>query len=178
MIIERSGLRPGQADGDTLRRSNPELDVYQWGGIGAGMSLTLRTDRPPYSDKRVRQAIFNMRQMSLSFVTTQSIKHAIALYNEQHYQRGTTGPYRIDPETLAFVQTDPLEGPLVSQARKFLSKSMAYEPHARTTADALAPIRITHVAATNTRTRGWRYFISSIIAFSSALARRGGCSLS
>ena len=46
-----------------------------------------------------RQAIFNMRQMSLSFVTTHSIKHAVALYNEHHYQNHTTGPYRIDAQT-------------------------------------------------------------------------------
>lgn len=89
-----------------------------------------------------RQAIFNMRQMSLSFVTTQSIKHAIALYNEHHYRNGTTGPYRIDVETLTFEQTDPLENPLIGQARKFLAQPMKHEPHAMSPADPLKPMAV------------------------------------
>ncbi|MHC5722126.1 MAG: pPIWI_RE_Z domain-containing protein, partial [Nostoc sp.] len=59
-----------------------------------------------------RQAIFNMRQMSLTFVTQQSVKHAIALYNNHHYCNHTKGTYEIDIETLHFKRTDPLEDSL------------------------------------------------------------------
>jgi hypothetical protein len=83
-----------------------------------------------------------MRQMSLSFVTTQSIKHAIALYNEHHYRSGTTGTYRIEAETLTFERTDPLEDPLIGQARKFLSQPMKYELHTVSQADPLTPMAV------------------------------------
>ena len=89
-----------------------------------------------------RQAIFNMRQMSLSFVTIQSVKHSVALYNEHHQQSGTMGPYRINAETLTFERTDQLEDPLITQARIFLSQPMEYEVEAASAADPLAPMAV------------------------------------
>lgn len=89
-----------------------------------------------------RQAIFNMRQMSFSFVTTHSIKHAVALYNEHHHQAGTTGAYRIDAETLTFQRTDPFEDPLITRAREYLSRSLEHETHTRTFADPLSPMAV------------------------------------
>lgn len=91
---------------------------------------------------RARQALFNLRQLSLSFVTTQSIKHAIALYNEHHYQQGTTGAYRIDPESLHFERADVLEDPLITQARAWLSESIEYESHGTGFADPTAAMGV------------------------------------
>jgi len=45
-----------------------------------------------------KQAIFNLRQMSLSYVTKNSIEYAVALYNDHHYQNRTQGVYEIDLE--------------------------------------------------------------------------------
>jgi hypothetical protein len=92
--------------------------------------------------RRSSQAIFNMRQISLSLVTTQSIKHAIALYNEHHFRTGTTGPYRIDAGTLTFERTDPLEDPLIHQARKFLARPIPHERHTMPPADPLKPMAV------------------------------------
>lgn len=50
-----SGLT--KADVDGLKRTNPEIEPFVWGGIGAGMSITLNTTKAPFDDKRVRQAI-------------------------------------------------------------------------------------------------------------------------
>jgi hypothetical protein len=82
-----------------------------------------------------RQAIFNMRQMSLTFVTQQSVKHAIALYNNHHYCNHTKGTYEIDIETLQFKRTDPLEDSLITQARQILSTPLPYDSYGFTFAD-------------------------------------------
>ncbi|MEH1895572.1 MAG: hypothetical protein V7K94_09795 [Nostoc sp.] len=82
-----------------------------------------------------RQALFNMRQMSLTFVTQQSVKHAIALYNNHHYCNHTKGAYEIDIETLHFKRTDPLEDSLITQARQILSTPLPYDSYGFTFAD-------------------------------------------
>ena len=70
-----------------------------------------------------RQAIFNLRQMSLAYVTAQSIKHAVSLYNDRHYSQKTKGVYEIDLETLNFKRTDPLEHSSIAKARKFFARA-------------------------------------------------------
>ena len=89
---------------------------------------------------QARQAIFNMRQMSLAYVTAQSVKHAVAIYNNHHYCNKTQGPYQINAETLRFKRTDPLEDPLIAQARQILSAPMPYQLHRATVADPRQPM--------------------------------------
>ncbi|MEH2203319.1 MAG: hypothetical protein V7K53_04435 [Nostoc sp.] len=89
-----------------------------------------------------RQAIFNMRQMSLTFVTQQSVKHAIALYNNHHYCNHTKGTYEIDIETLQFKRTDPLEDSLITQARQILSTPLPYDSYGFTFADPRQPMAV------------------------------------
>ncbi|MEH2146876.1 hypothetical protein [Nostoc sp.] len=85
--------------------------------------------------EQARQAIFNMRQMSLTFVTRQSVQHAIALYNNHHYCNHTKGAYEIDTETLNFKRTDPLEDSQITQARQILSAPLSYDSYGFTFAD-------------------------------------------
>ncbi|MEH2385899.1 MAG: hypothetical protein V7K14_08995 [Nostoc sp.] len=85
--------------------------------------------------EQARQAIFNMRQMSLTFVTRQSVQHAIALYNNHHYCNHTKGTYEIDTETLHFKRTDPLEDSQITQARQILSTPLPYDLYSFTVAD-------------------------------------------
>jgi len=82
-----------------------------------------------------RQAIFNMRQMSLTYVTQQSVKHAVDLYNNHHYCNKTRGTYEISSETLHFKRTDPLEDPLITRARQILGDTLSYELHNATVAN-------------------------------------------
>ncbi len=77
--------------------------------------------------QRARQAIFNLRQLTLAFATNQSVKHAVALYNEHHRANRTQGPYRIDPETLEFKRTDHFEDVAISKARKILAEPLPYQ---------------------------------------------------
>src|SRR5258708_11001636 len=65
---------------------------------------------------KARQPIFNMRQMSVAYVTKVSIKHAVALYNEHHHQTGEAGPYAIDAESLTFERNDHFEDPQIAEA--------------------------------------------------------------
>jgi pPIWI RE three-gene island domain Z len=90
--------------------------------------------------KQARQGIFNMRQMSLTYVTEQSVKHAVALYNDHHYCNKTKGTYEIDAQTLRFKRTDPLEDPLIAKARKILNAPMSYQLHTATVADPRQPM--------------------------------------
>ena len=92
--------------------------------------------------KQARQAIFNMRQMSLAFVTEQLVKHAVALYNDYHYRNKSQGSYEINAETLRFKRIDPLEDPLISQARRILNNPMPYQSHTRTVADPRQPMSV------------------------------------
>ena len=85
--------------------------------------------------RRARQAIFNLRQMSLSYVTKNSLEYAVALYNDHHYQKSTQGVYLIDGETLQFEKTDFLEDPNITKAREILAASMDYKTHNRTVAN-------------------------------------------
>ena len=82
-----------------------------------------------------KQAIFNLRQMSLSYVTKNSVEYAVALYNDHHYQKKTQGVYEIDPETLQFSQPDFLEDPYITKAREILSAPMNYKFHGRQVAN-------------------------------------------
>jgi pPIWI RE three-gene island domain Z len=77
--------------------------------------------------KSSRQAIFNLRQMSLAFTTKQSIEHNIALYNDHHYCQKMQGTYIINAETMEFTRTDLLEDPLIAKARKILQSPLPYE---------------------------------------------------
>jgi hypothetical protein len=91
---------------------------------------------------RARQALFNLRQLTLAYTTPQSIKLAVALYNEAHYRNKTTGPYRIDPRSLCFERTDPLEDPLITRAREWLRRPIPHQLHAATPADSLQPMAV------------------------------------
>ncbi|ABW28058.1 pPIWI_RE_Z domain-containing protein [Acaryochloris marina] len=76
-----------------------------------------------------RQAIFNMRQMSLAYVTQRSVNHAIAIYNNHHYLKGTQGSYQIDAQNLTFERTNPLEDSLITQAKEILRAPLSYQPN-------------------------------------------------
>ncbi|MEL7356837.1 MAG: hypothetical protein AAFN40_09785 [Cyanobacteria bacterium J06560_6] len=80
--------------------------------------------------REARQAIFNLRQMSLAYATRRSVDHAIAVYNNHHYVKGTQGAYKIDAKNLTFERTDPLEHSLITQAREMLRSPMPYQPNA------------------------------------------------
>ncbi len=82
-----------------------------------------------------RQAIFNLRQMSLNYVTKNSLEYAVALYNDHHYQKRTQGVYKIDSQTLEFERTDFLEDSNITKAREILSTPMNYKFHGRTVAN-------------------------------------------
>lgn len=85
--------------------------------------------------KSALQAIFNIRQMSLNYGTRNSVKYAVALYNDFHYQQNTQGVYEIDSQTLEFKRTDFLEDSKITQAKEILSAPMAYKFHGKTTAN-------------------------------------------
>lgn len=85
--------------------------------------------------EKARQAIFNMRQISAAYVTEQSVKHAVAIYNDRHYRNKTLGTYKINSETLQFERTDPLEDPLITKARQILSQPLAHQFYSATFAD-------------------------------------------
>lgn len=85
--------------------------------------------------KNARQAIFNMRQMSLAYVTEQSVKYAVAIYNDYHYTNKTQGTYKIDAKNLKFERTDPFEDPNIARARKILAAPMEYQKYSPRMAD-------------------------------------------
>lgn len=91
---------------------------------------------------QARQAIFNMRQMSLAYVTHQSVKHAIALYNNYHYSNNTQGTYEIDIDTLHFHRTDALEDSQITKARQILSSPLPYDTYGFTVADPRQPMAV------------------------------------
>lgn len=84
---------------------------------------------------RARQAVFNLRQITLAFATRESVKHAVALYNEHHRAQQTMGCFRIDPETLTFSRTDHFEATAITKAKRFLSESLPYKQRDVQTAD-------------------------------------------
>lgn len=92
--------------------------------------------------KEVRQAIFNMRQISLAYVTKRSVQHAVALYNDHHYCNKTQGTYKIDAETLRFERTDYFEDPLIARARQILGAPMPYQLHSFTIANPRQPMAV------------------------------------
>ena len=92
--------------------------------------------------KQARQAIFNLRQMTLAYVTEQSVKHAVAIYNDHHYCNKTRGTYEIDAETLRFKRIDPLEDPLIAKARQVLSAPLPYQLNKTPVADPLQPMAV------------------------------------
>lgn len=84
---------------------------------------------------QARQAIFNLRQMSLNYVTKNSLGYAVALYIDDHYRNKTQGVYQIDSETLQFERIDFLEDPNITKAKEILAAPMGYETHNRTVAN-------------------------------------------
>lgn len=91
---------------------------------------------------KARQAIFNMRLMSLAYATEQSVKHAVAIYNDRHYRNKTQGTYKINLETLHFERTDPLEDSLITQVRQILSQPLAHQFYSATFADPRQPMAV------------------------------------
>ena len=73
--------------------------------------------------------------MSLAYATQRSVDHAIAVYNNHHYVKGTQGVYRINAKQLIFERTDPLENSLITQARELLRSPIAYQPNTAKVAD-------------------------------------------
>lgn len=92
----------------------------------------------------VRQAIFNMRQISLAYVTDEGIKHAVALYNDYHYRNETEGSYQIDPDPnkLTFTRTNPFEDTNITKAKRILSQPLPHEVYTRSIADPRQPMAI------------------------------------
>lgn len=86
--------------------------------------------------KRATQAAFNLRQLSLAFTTRESIKHAIALYNEYWRAKRSDGAYRIDADTLQFERTDFFEDLNITKARQILAAPLSYEMRDVQVADA------------------------------------------
>ncbi len=78
---------------------------------------------------KAKQAIFNMRQISLQFTTETSIKAAINIYNENHYLQQTEGPYKISVETLEFERIDFLESPEITKVKQILNTPLEYAKH-------------------------------------------------
>ncbi|MGB3508596.1 MAG: hypothetical protein WBA93_05030 [Microcoleaceae cyanobacterium] len=89
-----------------------------------------------------RQALFNIRQMSLAYVTKPSLIHAVAIYNDEHYREGTEGPYKINLETLDFERTDPLEDPSISKARQILSQPLRQQDYTIRVANPSQPMAV------------------------------------
>lgn len=85
--------------------------------------------------REARQAVFNLRQVSLAYATQRSVEHAIAVYNNHHYVKGTQGTYKIDAD-LTFKRTDPLEDSLTTQAKEILRASIPYQPNTAKVAEA------------------------------------------
>lgn len=106
--------------------------------VMSGMASILNAPRL----EKDRQAIFNMRQISAAYVTEQSIKHAVAIYNDRHYRNKTQGSYKINSETLYFERRDPLEDPLITKARKILSQPLPHQFYSATFADARQPMAV------------------------------------
>jgi len=82
-----------------------------------------------------RQAIFNMRQMSLDYFTESSVKNAVAIYNDRHYRDRTQGTYIINLENLEFQRTDPLKDPIITKARQILSQPLEQKLYTTRMAD-------------------------------------------
>lgn len=76
---------------------------------------------------RARQAVFNLRQITLAFATRESVKHSVALYHEHLRAKRIRGPYTIDPETLRFERVDYFEDSAITEARQHLSKALTYK---------------------------------------------------
>ncbi|MDJ0553261.1 MAG: hypothetical protein QNJ68_02215 [Microcoleaceae cyanobacterium MO_207.B10] len=95
-----------------------------------------------------RQALFNIRQMSLAYVTRPSLIHGVAIYNDEHYRNGTEGVYRINLETLAFERTDPLEDPSISEARQILSQPLRQQEYSIRVANPSQPMVVSLGEAT------------------------------
>ncbi|MEN8445703.1 MAG: hypothetical protein ABG776_11900, partial [Cyanobacteria bacterium J06555_13] len=100
--------------------------------IMSGMSSILNAS----ALSEARQAVFNMRQLSLAYVTQRSVDHAITIYNNHHYTKGTQGPYQIDAKKLTFERTDPLEDSLITQAKEILRSPLPYQPNTMKVAEA------------------------------------------
>ncbi|MGB3535617.1 MAG: hypothetical protein WBA13_19140 [Microcoleaceae cyanobacterium] len=81
--------------------------------------------------KVARQAMFNLRQMSLDYITKSSIKYAVDLYNDYQYQKQEQGVYEIDSETFIFKRTNFLEDANITKAKKILSKPLDYQFHGK-----------------------------------------------
>lgn len=96
-----------------------------------------------------RQAIFNLRQMSLEYVTEALVKHAVAIYNDHHYRHQTQGTYEIDSETLEFKRKDRLEDSLIAKARQILSAPIAYKSHTISVADSHQPMVVSLAEESN-----------------------------
>lgn len=105
--------------------------------IVSGMTSVLNA--PAF--REARQAIFNMRQMSLAYVTNQSIQHAVLVYNDHHYSQQTQGTYKINA-TLEFERTDLLEDPFITQAKSFLRSPLSYQPVTARVADPLQSMAV------------------------------------
>lgn len=106
--------------------------------IVSGMTSVLNA--PAF--REARQAIFNMRQMSLAYVTNQSIHHAVSVYNDHHYSQQTQGTYKINLATFEFERTDPLEDPFITQAKSFLRSPLSYQPVTARVADPLQSMAV------------------------------------
>ena len=91
---------------------------------------------------RARQAIFNLRQMSLNYVTKNSLEYAVALYTDHHYRNNTQGVYQINSETLQFERIDFLEDPNITKAKEILAAPMDYKTHNRTVANPQAEMAV------------------------------------
>ncbi len=89
-----------------------------------------------------RQALFNMRQMSLAYTTEQSVKHAVAIYQDRHYHEQTQGAYEINLDTLEFGRTEPLEDPNISKARQILSQPLEHQLYRIRLADPSQPMTV------------------------------------
>lgn len=89
-----------------------------------------------------RHALFNFRQLSLSFVTTHSVRHAVTVYNDHHHRSGSSGPYRIDAQSLRFERSDAFDSAEIIEARRTLSSALPHQPQTLRIADPAAPMAV------------------------------------
>jgi pPIWI RE three-gene island domain Z len=92
--------------------------------------------------KDASQAIFNLRQIAPAFVTDQSIRYAVALYNEKYDKNESEGPYSINPETLEFQQVGSYDDAAILEAQSILSRPLSYKQRGMAFADPTREMQV------------------------------------
>lgn len=84
--------------------------------------------------RKLAQAIFNLRQISLAYVTEGSIRNAVNEYIEHNFRLDKTGIFRIKDDH-SFSRADSYEHPEISVARRLLMEPLPYRLHKKVYAE-------------------------------------------